>query len=252
MDEFFENYQSNNSQELYNDLAVLYDFIYNIHYDYQNQKNIVDKYSNNNTNRILEGACGTGRLTRRLRDDYYVKAFDYNKSMLNIAKYRDKNYEHLYKIDDYTNLGIDEKFDMYCVLGNSLVHIKEEDDFRLFAEESYEVLNKNGELLFDYMPEKEMKEYSGEDIFESEDYRVERDIITTKESKYIYTMTFHFDIENKQTGELIKTGDSMISRCYDRDFIDRNLSDAGYRSINYLNPDSTSAEIKDGVVSANK
>lgn len=250
MSKFFESFQKseNNGEELYDELAVLYDFIYSIHYDYNVQKSIIDEHSTKNTKKILEGACGTGRLTRKLNKEYNVDAFDYNKRMLNIA--REYNDDINYKMKDMTNLSASNKYDMYCVLGNAIVHLTNENDFSKFIDNSTDVLKNGGKLIFDYMPEKNMSEYSGTNTFENDDYRVERDIITTKSGEFLYDMVFHFEIIDKNTNESIKTGDHIKSRSYNKSKINEVLSDHNFSAINNINYQNNGAEIKDGITVA--
>lgn len=252
MNNFFQEYKKDKSSRLYDELAPLYNYVYSIHYDYDKQKDLVVENIPNNTNTILEGACGTGKLTYRLKQEYDdILGFDLNNSMLDIAK---KNYPDVqFEKNDLTKLDLNRKFDCYCVLGNALVHLIGSNDFKKFATNAFDNLTDNGRLIFDYMPNEHMIDgYSGSDIFETDDYKIDRDIITTKYDRNLYFMSFSFNILNKNTNEEIIVGDTMRSRCYDKDNITNTLQKVGFNNVNYKDYSDVGSSIKDGVIIAVK
>lgn len=250
LDRFFESYQQDTSKDgMYTSLAILYDYMYSMHYDYDTQKRIIKK-NVDDVNSIIEGACGTGRLTHRLDKDYdYVVGFDLNKSMLDIGE---KRYPHVsFRQGDLTDISASQNFDCYCVLGNSVVHLTEPQDFSQFASKAYSIVSDNGYLIFDCMDVTNMTNgYSSTDVFETKDYKVERNVITTKKSQYLYYMSFAFDILQKDSGDTIQTGDTFVSRTYDKDYLREKLQNAGFSSIKFKQYQSTDAEIDDILVLA--
>lgn len=249
MDTFFEKYSESSEGGLYNTLAVLYDYIYEKHYDYDVQFNVVKENVKDSTS-ILEGACGTGRLIQRLQDEFEtVIGIDLNNGVLDIA--RERNPTVNFYQDDITNLSITESVDCYCVLGNALVHLNGSTEFQNFTNEAFDVLSEEGCLIFDYMEKDEMIHgYSESATFEDENYKVERNIITTKESEYIYYMSFAFDILQKHSEKTIKTGDTHLGRVYDKSYIRQKLRQTGFSKIRFKDGSKFGPEISDTLVIA--
>ena len=250
MDSFFRNYNSDSATGLYNSLAPLYDFIYSIHYNYNLQENLVQEYVSSDAQSIIEGACGTGRLTNRLDSSFEkVVGFDINKGVLEIAK--DRNPSIDFRTADMTELEIEETFDVYCVLGNSAVHLVN-GMFESFIAQSTTIVNDNGYLIFDYMPKDSMVDgYSGTNTFETERYKVKRDTVTTKKDLNHYYMSFSFKVSKLETGNSFRCGDTIISRVFDKSEIGRLLRKYGFSTVQHLNySDKDNAAIEDGVTIA--
>lgn len=108
-----------------------------------------NKYLNSDM-RVLEVACGTGRLSEEIHK--YVKEFvglDYSNDMINIAK--SKNADINYIWGDMRNLSEEEigKFDLVICGFNSLQHLENDEDVMKFLESCYNVLQENGLLIID-------------------------------------------------------------------------------------------------------
>ena len=252
MDELFSKLKQNNEGGLYNNLSVLYDFIYEKHYNYQNQLNVINENACSNHEKVLEGACGTGRLSNKLYDEFdELKAFDINNGVLDIAKQRnsDINFEN----QDMLNLKFQNEFDIYAVMGNAIVHLIKDDDFHRFATNAYTALNEDGLLIFDCMLSKNMVNgYSGSNEFEDDEYKVKRDIVTTHIEEDLYNFSCAFKIINKNTNQTVRTGDSMKLRTYNTDNISTVLKSVGYSNIEFKSYEDYGAEIKDRIIVAKK
>lgn len=250
LDRYFNESHDENTH-IYGDLATLYDFVYEKHYNYENQLRLVKKYADPSHKKVLEGACGTGRLSSQLSNEFSeIVAFDLNEEMLRIAR---RNYPKInFRTDDMLDLNIEQKFDLYAVLGNAMVHLTRDEDFGNFASEAYSILEEDSILIFDYMPaDRIINGYSGTDVFEDENYRVKRDTITTKKGLTKFTMSFSFEITNKQTCEKTLTGESMIGRAYQNNKIKEKLKKCGFSSVEIIDYDHIDgAEIKDKVAVA--
>lgn len=254
-DKILEKFLSKESKQgtLYSDLALLYDYIYSEHYDYDIQASVVSENSPNTVNSILEGACGTGRLTHRLAEKYpNITGFDLNMGMLSIARER---YPSLnFKNDDLTQLSsITNTYDLYCVLGNSAVYLGQ--DFEQFGSQAFNVLNRSGKLIFDYMSSNQMKNaYYGENIFSSDNYKVNRKVITTTQDSQTHYFSFLFTIKDRETGEEITTvGDTHQIRTYTRDDIKETLYEIGFTNVEIKDySDTTNAAVENQVVVAQK
>ena len=145
-DYFFENYR----------MAEFYDDYYG-----RNVGDInfwVDQCKNKS--KILEVACGTGRVTFPIIESgKKVYALDYSKAMLDILKekskekgYNEKNIEIF--CQDMRNMKFDCKFDIILITSNSVNHLEKTKDFEKMLLSAYSLLKKGGLLVFDALKPK--------------------------------------------------------------------------------------------------
>lgn len=162
-DYFFENYR----------MADFYDDYYG-----RNVGDIsfwVDKCKDKN--KILEVACGTGRITFPIIESgKKVYALDYSQAMLDILK--EKALEKGYTNDnvevfcqDMRNMTFSQKFDVILITSNSVNHLETTEDFERMLDSTYGLLEDNGLLIFDALRPRfkylmrNMNEYYDEDEF---------------------------------------------------------------------------------------
>ena len=108
-----------------------------------------------NKSKILEIACGTGRITFPIIESgKKVYALDYSSAMLDILKkkakekgYTNNNLEVF--CQDMRCMKFDCKFDIILITSNSVNHLEETEDFEKMLSSSYELLEKGGLLVFD-------------------------------------------------------------------------------------------------------
>ena len=122
-----------------------------------------NKYLNLNM-RVLEVACGTGRLSQEISK--HVKEFvglDYSQDMLNIAKKKNNSLQYVF--GDMRNLTPEElgKFNLIICGFNLLQHLKTDEDVMFFFNSCYKVLEDNGTLIIDIF-NPDMKFLSKEEI----------------------------------------------------------------------------------------
>ena len=105
--------------------------------------------------KILEVACGTGRVTFPLIESgKKVYALDYSPEMLNILKEKAKlkgyNGRHIEVFcQDMRDIKLTEKFDIILITSNSINHLEKSEDFEKMLNCTYELLNNGGVLIFD-------------------------------------------------------------------------------------------------------
>lgn len=106
--------------------------------------------------KILEIACGTGRITiPLLQDNKKVYALDYSEKMLNILKEKVKNQypeckdKLIINKGDMRNFQLNEKFDIILITTNSLNHIEKNEDIDKTFNSLREQLTENGIVVFD-------------------------------------------------------------------------------------------------------
>lgn len=108
-----------------------------------------NKYLNSNM-RVLEVACGTGRLSKEIAK--HVKEYiglDYSEYMLDIAKEKNKNIKYIWgdmKKLEKEKLGT---FDIIICGFNSLQHLENDKAVESFLKSCYNILNYNGLLIID-------------------------------------------------------------------------------------------------------
>ena len=140
-DYFFENYR----------MADFYDDYYG-----RNVGDInfwVDQCKNKN--KILEVACGTGRITIPIiQSGKKVYALDYSSAMLDILKekaqlngYTKDNLEVF--CQDMRNMKFDMKFDIILITSNSINHLEKTEDLEKMLTSAYDLLEEGGLLVFD-------------------------------------------------------------------------------------------------------
>lgn len=75
--------------------------------------------------RLLDAACGQGVLARRIPDKVKYVGVDISRSLIEEAKHRDRNREHIYYVHDITEQGVvKEKFNRAAII-LALQNIKE-------------------------------------------------------------------------------------------------------------------------------
>lgn len=134
---------------LYFEHAELYDEMYKVIFDYDEQFRIVDRYmKERNFNKVLEVTCGTGRLVKRLYENGYdVTGLDFSDEMLKIAKERVPEVDFI--LDDMRDFDIGQEFDTIVSLGHGFAHMVNDDDITKALECFNDHLKDGGLLIID-------------------------------------------------------------------------------------------------------
>ena len=144
-DYYFDNYR----------LADFYDDMYIYDDDYELWKKYIKPGM-----KIIEVACGTGRLTKLILEQQksvHVDALDYSQEMLTIFKEKlqefsinEENTVHTINADMRT-FTTSEKYDIIIIPSNSLNHIETNEDMEKTLANMYSLLKDGGLLLFDLL-----------------------------------------------------------------------------------------------------
>jgi SAM-dependent methyltransferase len=113
------------SNRLFKDLARFYDQLYSwVNYKEQAQSidGLIKKFKKSGGNRLLEVACGTGKLVQYLKGEYSVTATDISPEMLKIARARVRGVR--FQRADMVKFKFAEKFDIIICLGSSIGYVK--------------------------------------------------------------------------------------------------------------------------------
>lgn len=135
--------------EFYDVLSEYYDFIFPLTNEKLNFLNDRIKKDSN----VLDLACGTGSYTIALENlGNKVYGIDLDEKMIEIAK--DKSGNLTNKIDframnmlDIDKEFINETFDTIFCIGNSLVHLNNEEEILNLLKKIYSKLNEDGNII---------------------------------------------------------------------------------------------------------
>lgn len=96
---------------------------------------------------ILDVACGSGLYSEALNEaGYHMTAIDLDEQM--IGQLQQKNNGIQAKVLNMLEIGkLDQTFDMIFCIGNSIVHLKNNQEIRNFLESCYQSLKPQGKLL---------------------------------------------------------------------------------------------------------
>lgn len=126
---------------MYTKLASVYDQIFPYNQNLNNMILSITKPQGH----ILDVGCATGSQLAKLNEQgFSTYGIDINRDLLKIAQARDLDVEQLNMLDiEQLNVTFDT---IYCV-GNSLVHLKNEQEIFDFVNKSLRLLNSGGTLL---------------------------------------------------------------------------------------------------------
>ena len=240
LDDVLANLSSDGADDahLYSTLAPVYDFIYERHFDYGTQCELVaeataDQSGDGGESSILEVGSGTGRLLAELESRYEtVVGLERSEAMAQRARTRTDTADVV--VGDATVAQLDETFDAVVSLGRVTGHFLEAGAAERFAENCLAHLRPGGVLLFDYFPTERMDDdYESSHAFESEAYRVERTARTTIPDADPDRMEteFEYDIADRRTGESATVSEVMTLRTFSHDEVRDLLAGAGFTEV---------------------
>ena len=231
------NSRSQNSQhKLYTDLAWLYDRIYPRIFDYRGLYDALAGFLEaNSCRRILEVACGTGRLMAILEEKgYEVTGLDLSREMLDIARTRCAG--KLLR-QDMRETRVEGTFDALLCLGRSFGYMLTDDDACRALEGFNRALRDGGILILDSFDAEITRRYQfgilRESVYEFEDMKITR---RSKSSDYneidiTWFVEWEYIIEN---GERRVVRDQTRLRSYDKSHLLEILLDKGFEIIHLI------------------
>lgn len=136
-------------------LVEFYDDMYDYDDDYVLWKDYIRQGM-----KILEMACGSGRLTKMIVEDFSditIDALDYSKEMLELLEKKKENFcmkpgSKINLIEaDMREYKTDSRYDVIIIPSNSLNHIENNEDMEKLLYNLYDMLKTDGYLLFDIL-----------------------------------------------------------------------------------------------------
>jgi SAM-dependent methyltransferase len=109
--------------------------------------NVITNLAGKPPKNILDVACSTGEYSLDLfSKGYSIVAIDLNEKM--ISNLKNKNAMIDSRVMNMLDIGtIDKKFDLIFCIGNSMVHLDNNEEVFRFLSQSREILSENGTLL---------------------------------------------------------------------------------------------------------
>ncbi|MBN1682273.1 class I SAM-dependent methyltransferase [Candidatus Bathyarchaeota archaeon] len=230
-----------NSQHLlYNKLAWLYDKIYPKIFSYHVIFNIIDlQLINNGSRKVLEVACGTGRLMSILEEKWYeVTGLDLSSHMLSIAR---KRCQGKLIQEDMRRMNLNEKFDAVLCFGNSFTYIQNDKDIDNTLIKFRQHLEPGGILIFDNIDASKINKRKFETWLETK-FSFEDMIITrrTFNSNYnsvnnTWDVLWNYIIEKDEESEGLT--DKTKIRAFHKNYLFSKLKKHGFISPEVINED---------------
>lgn len=247
LEKLFETHAESETQ-MYHELAILYDIIYQHHYNYTTQLQFIKETQPNSCTTILEGACGTGHLTKKLYQTYpQVHGFDASNNMLALAKQKvpPKILHH----GTFNTFTPPTPIDYYTILGNSLIHLK---NLEPAIKNSTTFLTKNSQIAFDYIQPSELKEQTTEHTFTHNQYKIHRTVHSTKQTPQQYKLKFIFEIQNTNNNTKTTVTDTIQFNAHPKTTIENLLTKYNFSEITHINEYTNGPELEDTITIATK
>ena len=234
--------------EQYSSLSSVYDELNSA--DYDKLASFIDSQIRENehvkSSLVLDLACGTGKLTFKLREyGYDMTGVDLSDEMLSVAK----NYAYENKIDDVLFLCQDMKeFELYgtvdacvCTL-DSINYLTKLDDVKRCFSLVHNYLIPEGVFIFDINTP-----YRFENVYGDNSYILENDFSLcawqNEYNKKSKICKFYLSIfQESQDGKYERYDEIQREKCYSMKQIKKLLLDCGFEILNvYGNMDKKSA-----------
>jgi ubiquinone/menaquinone biosynthesis C-methylase UbiE len=218
---------------LYTELAWLYDRMYQKIFHYEEFFQMIRPYLERvRARRVLEAACGTGRLMAILEENgYEVTGLDLSEDMLRIAGTRCRG--RLVR-QDIRDIRFSETFDAVTCMGRSFTYMHTEEDVDKALASFNRVLRQGGMFVFDnFDAEKINFDYFSEwreTVFDLDDAKVTRRSINSDycEENNSWTTNWIYIIE--RDGEKRVLEDHSRIRAFTKSYLASKLEEHGFRA----------------------
>lgn len=224
---------------LYFEHAELYDKMYEVIFDYDEQFSIVDSYmKERGMDKVLEVACGTGRLAKRLYENGYdVTGLDLSERMLEIARKRVPEVK--FKVGDIRDFDLEERFDTIVCFGHSFAHMVNDEDIYSSLGCFNNHLVNNGLFMMDNFDA--LQTIEGFEQYRESTDRVELNDKVIERENYVdwnigkgISWDWKCDYTVKKEGEIVEHfKDEQVLRSFLKSELDYFLEKKGFETIEF-------------------
>jgi SAM-dependent methyltransferase len=221
---------------LYTELAWIYDRIYPQIFSYYDMFDLIDGLlKSHKCRRIIEVACGTGRLMAILEENgYEVAGLDLSQEMLYIARGRCRGELLRQNMRD---IRVGEPFDALICMEGSFGYMLTDEDVDRALGSFNEALHDGGILIFDCFDAERRRHDFGkwrEVVFECDDVKVTKRSRSSdfKESDGTWIVDWEYVIEAEDGARVVE--DRAMLRSFYKDDLVRALKEKGFQTISVL------------------
>lgn len=198
---------------MYNDFAYYYDQLND--FDYADLAKRIKKHLK--PGRVLDLACGTGKMISLLKDEYEMIGSDFSEEMLEVARGRNNDVS-LFMHDLRDDFYIENVDNIICTV-DSLNYLLEKSDLENVIQNVYDNLT-DGVFIFDVHADsklKRMDDYLHVDLDEDITYIWKTNVI----DQYLYHYLTFFIYDE---GSYVRFDEEHIQRVYSEEEIEELLS----------------------------
>ena len=221
--------QAGEDAHLYTTLAPLYRFIYDRHFDYDEQAAVVRAAAPAGATSVLEVGCGHGRLLARLAEAFdEAVGVDNSEAMVALARETAPGAEVLAADGRVLDLG--RRFDVVVALGRVLPHATTDEDAVALLTSCRRHLEPGGVLVCNTFDRRGIEDgHRSEATFTSSRWTVTRTSKSTVEDAATgeWRFTAEYAITDRATGETTTAQETMQLRAHDPADLEHYLGAAG-------------------------
>lgn len=236
LDDMIAEIPKGDDHHLYSSLAPLYKFIYDRHFDYEEQFSIVQDTVPDGTTSILEVGCGTGQLLALLTNEYgHVVGVDLNEEMVAFAREAAPAAEVI--TADMKTIDLEMCFDAIVMLGRVFPHARTNEEGAELLRNCYAHLYPSGIIVFNTFDIRGLEDgHVTEETFSSQDYSVTRTtegfVMDFEAGRWGFTA--EYTITDRGTGETVVTEETMHLRAHTPSELESYLDSIGFEDISFI------------------
>ena len=246
-----EAMQRADEHHLYGSLAPLYAFVYDRHFDYDDQLAVVREAvdgarrearhddagtASADATAVLEAGCGHGGLLVRLSGTFDdVVGVDIRPEMADMARERAPAATVL--VGDVASVCLDRRFDAVVMLGRVLPHARTDEAAVDLLSNCAAHLHPGGKIVFNTFDIRGFEPGRvTEDSFESDAYRVERrmESFMTDRDAGLWGFEATYELTDRETGETGVAEETMHLRAHTPAEIEEYLDAVGFERVEFL------------------
>ena len=225
--------EASDDHNLYGSLAPVYEFVYDRHFDYEAQLDVVRETIPETEASILEVGCGTGQLLALLDATYeHVVGVDLHDEMSAIARAAVPAVDVI--TGDMTTLAIDEQFDGVVMLGRVVPHCLTDDAATRLLENCRTHLVPGGWIVFNTFDWRGFEDGRvSEDTYTSDAFEVRRTLesFVTDEATGRWGFDAVYVITDRETDTSVTAKETMHLRAHTPDDLRTYLTSVGYEDV---------------------